>query len=308
MAKPVPKVRTIVTDDGVPIDAAHLPGDQSLAFVLAHGFSQNWQRPVVWKVATRLNRHGGVITFDFRGHGRSGGVSTLGDKEIKDVDVAVGYARELGYSRIVTIGFSMGASIVLRHAALIGGSDAVISVSGPGQWYYRDTRQMRLVHLAVENRIGRLFSRHFLKIRITNQAWDPIPMPPAEAAARVSPTPLLVVHGELDNFFPVEHARRIYDAAAEPKELWIVPGFGHAERWAGPELLDRIAAWSRSATGLESAPAAAAAGSGPAAAPGAAAPGGADRSADRTSVKAAAGEAIEAAGASARPDGEAGPG
>lgn len=251
MVKPVPKVRTIVTDDGVPIDAAHLPGDPGLAFVIAHGFSQNWQRPVVWKVASHLSRHGGVITFDFRGHGRSGGVSTLGDKEIKDLDVALGYARELGYSRVVAIGFSMGASVALRHGALIGGADAVVSVSGPGQWYYRETRQMRLVHLAVENRLGRFISRYFLKIRITNQGWDPIPLPPADAAARISPTPLLVVHGDLDNFFPVEHAQRIYDAAAEPKELWIIPGFGHAERWAGPELLDRIAAWARRATGLE---------------------------------------------------------
>lgn len=251
MVKPVPKVRTIVTDDGVPIDAAHLPGDASLAIVLAHGFSQNWQRPAVWKVATRLNRFAGVITFDFRGHGRSGGVSTVGDKEILDVAVAVGYARELGYQQVVTIGFSMGASIVLRHAGLIGGADAVVSVSGPGQWYYRDTKPMRLVHLAVENRVGRLVSRALLKTRITNQAWDPIPLPPAEAAAKISPTPLLIVHGDRDDFFPVEHAQRIYDAAGEPRELWIIPGFGHAERWAGPELLDRIGAWARTAAGLE---------------------------------------------------------
>jgi len=66
------------------------------------------------------------VTFDFRGHGRSGGVSTLGDKEIKDIDVAVGYARELGYQRVATVGFSMGASIVLRHAGLIGDVNAVV--------------------------------------------------------------------------------------------------------------------------------------------------------------------------------------
>ena len=140
MSRPVPYARTIVTDDGVPIDAAHLPGDKELAIVLAHGFTQSWQRPAVWKAATRLNKFGGVVTFDFRGHGRSGGVSTLGDKEIKDIDVAVGYARELGYQRVATVGFSMGASIVLRHAGLIGDVDAAVSVSSPGRWYYRGTR------------------------------------------------------------------------------------------------------------------------------------------------------------------------
>src|ERR1022692_2404249 len=97
MTKPVPNARTIVTADGVPIDAAHLPGDADLAIVLAHGFTLNWQRPAVWRVATRLNRFGGVVTFDFRGHGRSGGVSTVGGKEHTDVDAAVRYARELGH-------------------------------------------------------------------------------------------------------------------------------------------------------------------------------------------------------------------
>ena len=65
------------------------------------------------------------------------------------------YARELGYQRVATVGFSMGASIVLRHAGLIGGADAVVSVSGPGRWYYRGTRPMRKVHWAVEHRLGR---------------------------------------------------------------------------------------------------------------------------------------------------------
>src|ERR1022692_2400667 len=121
MTLPVLKAHTLVTEDGVPIDAAHLPGDPGLAIVLAHGFTLNWQRPAVWRIARRLSKYGGVVIFDFRGHGRSGGLSTLGDREIKDVAVAVGYARELGYQRVAIVGFSMGASIVLRYAGLVGG-------------------------------------------------------------------------------------------------------------------------------------------------------------------------------------------
>jgi pimeloyl-ACP methyl ester carboxylesterase len=251
MAKPVPYARTIVTEDGVPIDAAHLPGDQALGIVLAHGFTLNWQRPAVWRAATRLNKFGGVVTFDFRGHGRSGGVSTVGDKEIKDVDVAVGYARELGYKRIATVGFSMGASIVLRHGGLIGDVDAIVSVSSPGKWYYRGTRPMRLVHLAVQNRTGRLITKRMLNTRISGGKWDPVPLPPDDAAALISPIPLLVVHGDKDAYFPVEHGQRIFDAAKEPKELWIEPGFGHAESGAGPQLIKRIGAWIQDAVGIE---------------------------------------------------------
>ncbi|HEY7145897.1 MAG TPA: alpha/beta fold hydrolase [Streptosporangiaceae bacterium] len=254
MSSPVTKAATLVTDDGVAIDAVHLPGDDRLALVLAHGFTLHWQRPSVWRAARSLNRHGGVITFDFRGHGRSGGLSTLGDMEINDLDVTVGYARELGYRRVATVGFSMGASIVLRHAAIRGGVDAVVSVSGPGWWYYRGTRLMRRVHLAIEHRTGRLVTRTFLNTRISGQRWDPVPMPPDEAAARISPVPLLIVHGDQDKYFPLQHARRLYEAAGEPRELWTEQGFGHAESAADAALLDRIGAWAATAAAVTAAP------------------------------------------------------
>src|ERR1700744_618664 len=159
MTKPVVSATTLVTDDGVPIEAIHLPGDKDLAIVVAHGFTLSWQRPNVWRIANRFNRVAGVLSFDFRGHGRSGGLSTMGDREIRDLDVVVRWARELGYRRVAAVGFSMGASVVLRYAGLIGGLDAVVSVSSPGRWYYRGTEGMRLVHLAVERRLARVGTR-----------------------------------------------------------------------------------------------------------------------------------------------------
>jgi pimeloyl-ACP methyl ester carboxylesterase len=247
MTIPVPKGVTLVTDDGVPIDAVHVPGDSQLAFVVAHGFTLYWSQNAIWQVMRRLNRRGGVVAFDFRGHGRSGGQSTLGDKEIKDVDVAVRYARELGYARVVTVGFSMGASVALRHAGLLGGVDAVVSVSGPGRWYFRGTPAMRKVHWAVERPLGRLIARAFLHTRISGGRWDPVPVPPADAAARIAPTPLLIVHGDRDEYFPVDHAEQLFEAAGQPKELWIVPGYGHAETAAPGELIDRIGQWCHTA-------------------------------------------------------------
>jgi fermentation-respiration switch protein FrsA (DUF1100 family) len=72
-----------------------------------------------------------------------------------------------------------------------------------------------------------------------------VPLPPDEAAAMISPIPLLVVHGDQDLYFPPYHGQRLFDAAREPKELWIEPGFGHAESGAEGPLLDRIAGWVR---------------------------------------------------------------
>jgi pimeloyl-ACP methyl ester carboxylesterase len=290
MTRSVSTARTLITDDGVPIDAAHLPGPGDLAIIVAHGFTQCWQRPAVWRIATRLNRIAGVVSFDFRGHGRSGGLSTMGDKEISDLDVAVAYARDLGYKRIAAVGFSMGASVVIRYAGLIGGLDAAVSVSSPGRWFYRGTWPMRRVHWAAERRAGRLMTRALLKTRVSSARWNPPPVPPAEAAARISPTPLLIVHGDKDLFFPVDHAQQLYDAARDPRELWLVPGFGHAEAACQPGLVDRIGGWVTEAAGDAGARAAmAAAGDGAAAA--AARP--------RHGAAAVAEEAAEAAGAAA---------
>jgi len=241
----------LITRDGVRIDADHRPGDAATGIVVAHGFTGSWRRPAVRRIAEIFARYGGVVSFDFRGHGRSGGRSTVGDREIHDVDAAVAWARELGYARIVTVGFSMGASVVVRHAALVGGVAAVVAVSGPSRWYYRGTTPMRRLHWVVERRLGRLVGRVALRTRIASDGWDPVPEQPDAVAGRIAPVPLLVVHGDADPYFPVEHARALYDAAGEPRELWIEPGYGHAENAASDELVGRIGAWVVSAAAGE---------------------------------------------------------
>jgi pimeloyl-ACP methyl ester carboxylesterase len=104
---------------------------------------------------------------------------------------------------------------------------------------------MRRVHLAAEKRLGRAFTRRVLNTRISPEGWPtPDPLPPAAAAARIAPVPLLIVHGDADIYFPPDHGQQLYDAASEPKELWLLPGFGHAERHTDEALVDRIAAWA----------------------------------------------------------------
>ncbi|WP_344967773.1 alpha/beta hydrolase [Streptosporangium fragile] len=238
---------TLRTDDNVRIDAAHTPsrGAEDLGIVLAHGFTGSLRERPTRRITHVLSGFGGVVSFDFRGHGRSGGESTVGDREILDLDAAVRHARTIGYARVTVVGFSMGGAVALRHAGVLGGVDAVAAVSAPARWYYRGTRPMRQVHWAIERPAGRLAARLGKRTRIKKGAWDPVPLAPYEAAARISPTPLLVVHGDADAFFPLDHAYQIHGAAAEPKELWIEPGYGHAESAATPELIRRIGRWLR---------------------------------------------------------------
>jgi uncharacterized protein len=43
--------------------------------------------------------------------------------------------------------------------------------------------------------------------------------------------PLLIVHGTADTVIPVDHARRLFDLAGEPKELAIFEGARHDDLW-----------------------------------------------------------------------------
>ena len=267
-AGPAPtRTGTVLTADGERIsvafdEASERAGDAAvpLAFVVSHGFTGGWRRPDNRAIAQALRAHGAVVSYDSRGHGASSGVTTLGDDEVLDLNAAIGWARWLGARAVVTVGFSMGGSVVLRQAALSPSSeavDAVVSVSAAGFWFYKGTPPMRLLHRAVETRGGRSVLRLGFQTRVTDQAWqEPYPLSPSESARLIAPVPLLVVHGDQDGYFPVEHARSIVGSAAEGAaergvvdrtDEWIETGVGHAESAMSAELVGRIGRWAESA-------------------------------------------------------------
>ncbi len=243
----------LLTQDGVKINAVHSRSQSTdLCVVLAHGFTNNMRTPHVRAIARGLVAEGiGVLSYDSRGHGRSGGHSTVGDREPLDLDVVVAEARLLGYERVVTCGWSMGGSVVIRHAALRGKAcggfvlshppDAVVSVSALSRWYYRDTAAMRRVHYAIEKPSGRAVAKYVLRTRIWHQHWDPVPVSPVQCIADVAPLPLLIVHGDQDQYFPLEHPLALAEAAGVGAQLWIEKGMGHAEKAATPDLVARLA-------------------------------------------------------------------
>lgn len=266
--------------------------------VLAHGFTGSVDRPAVLRAAEVFAQRAAVITFSFRGHGRSGGRSTVGDREVLDLAAAVSWARSLGHRRIVTVGFSMGGSVVLRHAALYTApeagepgteddaerateevaekstekeetpgadrvgrrreriearrertgahTDAVVAVSAPARWYYRGTAPMRRLHWVVTRPTGRLVGRLGFRTRIHREDWDPVPLSPVEAVPLIT-APLLIVHGDRDPYFPVDHPRMLEAASRGHADFWLEHGMGHAENAADEKLLTRIADWTESA-------------------------------------------------------------
>jgi pimeloyl-ACP methyl ester carboxylesterase len=231
-------------------------GRRRLAVVLVPGFSGTVTRRAVRSVAEALRWHASVLLIETRGHGRSTGRCTFGDREVFDVDAAVGELRRLGYDRVVTVGWSMGGAAALRHAALARSGlpvhgrllrhspDAVVSVSATSRWFVRDTVPMRRIHWMAETAPGRLVARFGFGVRIPAPPWSAVPerqpAAPLDVIGKIGPIPALIVHGELDGYFPVEHPLALAAAAGPTSRLWIVPGFGHAEVGVVPGLVDRI--------------------------------------------------------------------
>lgn len=69
---------------------------------------------------------------------------------------------------------------------------------------------------------------------------------PEQFVARLSPRPLLIMHGAEDDITPVEEAQALYAAAGEPKRLVILPGAYHHDVYLDPlfaEVMKAVLEW-----------------------------------------------------------------
>ena len=273
-ALPEPWLRkTLLTSDGERISAVcdpwirtgGVPTDRP-TYVVSHGFTGSWSIGDNRRIASALSAHGAVISLDHRGHAESSGECTLGKDEPADIDAAIEWAYWLGAPNVITVGFSMGGSIVLRQAALADDRTrpaAVVSVSSAGFWFYQGTQPMRLLHRAVFSPVGRTLLRNGFGTVVNPHEWEtPYPLDPTGAAALIAPTPLLIVHGRQDTYFPIEHPESIEAGARrgavergvkDRTALWLLDDFAHAESATSAELADRIGVWAMKAVGVSGA-------------------------------------------------------
>jgi uncharacterized protein len=67
------------------------------------------------------------------------------------------------------------------------------------------------------------------------------PAPAVAVVGEIAPTPLLLVHGEDDAWFELDHAVRLHAVANHPKMIWReAAGFGHAEDGFTPAFVQRL--------------------------------------------------------------------
>ena len=229
------------TEDGLDLPARWWRADNARAVVvLVHGFTASKDDPAVGAVAERIQTNGyDVISYDARGHGASAGLSTLGDLERHDVAAAVGAVREHELP-IVLVGASMGAIAVLRHAAEAGGLSGVVTVSAPARWQVPRTWRSILAVGLTQTRPGRALAARRLGARIApTWTWSD---PPVSLVEKVT-APIAFIHGARDRFILPKAAAELYERAAEPRRLEIVPGMGHAYDPAGTAAILSAIDW-----------------------------------------------------------------
>jgi hypothetical protein len=195
----------LTTEDGVNVVAWYLPCPAARATVLVcHGNAENLADllPSV-KSFHRLSLN--VLAFDYRGYGHSTGAPTESGT-YRDADAAWRYLIETRHEppqNIVVFGRSLGGAVAIDLASRHPPGALVVECTFTS---LVDIGQREYPLLPVS-----LLCRY---------RYDSVAKVP-----RI-PCPKLFLHGTSDELIPIANARRLFAAAAEPKEFIETPG-GH---------------------------------------------------------------------------------
>jgi len=222
--------------DGITIRGWFVPGTRGKALILVHGTPG--ERSAMLPYGLALHREGySLLLFDLRAHGQSGGdITTLGYREPKDMLGAVAFLKEQRrVNSIGALGTSLGAVVVLQAAALSADIKAVVADGAFATLQEVINEQRRrgpwLLFLAMP--LVQMFGEWQGGFRAGQ-------VRPIDAVGQIAPRPALFIHGLRDDFIPYPHSIRLYEAAGEPKQLWLVPQAYHSgARAVDPAEYDR---------------------------------------------------------------------
>jgi alpha-beta hydrolase superfamily lysophospholipase len=218
-------------------------GEPRAIVVLVHGLSSTKDHPHVVALAAALQRRSlDVLSYDARGHGESGGYSTLGDLERLDVAAAVAFARTR-HPRVVVVGASMGAIAALAYAQTDPALAGVVVVSSPADWRIPFRLRALLTVALARTKPGRAVAARRTHVRI-HPTWNPTEPPRSVASKVVSTVPLAIVHGRRDRLIPFNFSLTVSLAELSDAHSVVVPGMGHAFDPVGHEAICQALGWT----------------------------------------------------------------
>jgi fermentation-respiration switch protein FrsA (DUF1100 family) len=223
----------LTSTDGTRLSAWFLPaqGVPKGTLLFLHGNAENISthfHNVLWLPKLGYS----VLALDYRGYGTSEGLPTLAGAQ-EDIDAAFRHLltrKEVDPKRIAIFGQSLGGALAIyysAHSAYKQDIKAVVVDSA-----FSDYRRIASENLAA----------HAITWAFQCAPWLLIDndYSPEDSIAEISPIPLLIIHGGMDNVVPEQHAERLFSLAKEPKELLVAPTAGHIQAVALPEVRQKI--------------------------------------------------------------------
>jgi fermentation-respiration switch protein FrsA (DUF1100 family) len=216
---------TLQTREGQTVASWLVRGDQGCgAILLVHGVRAD-RRDMIGR-ATYLRGLGyTVLLIDLPAHGESSGTHiTYGLQEARGIEAALDYlTRELPQEHVGVIGVSLGGAAFL-FAALKSPPNAVVLESVYPTIDEALANRLRLYFGPVGKPLAPLFTWQLpLRLGVSSDQLRPID------AIRTLRSPVLIISGGNDQHTTREETERLFGAAPEPKELWIVEGAAHVD-------------------------------------------------------------------------------
>ncbi|MEA2309010.1 MAG: uncharacterized protein QOI65_1296, partial [Thermoleophilaceae bacterium] len=210
MKHPLPARPDLGTRDGLAYALFLPPVEPRAGVVICHGAGSAKESHFDFARAA-VAYDMAALSFDARGHGRSGG--RFGPEAIDDVLTMCGVMRE-HTPRIALRGSSMGGFCAILGAAADGLVDAVVAICpAPEDFLLRGLRSGRLDGFEAD---GPALEPWLERVSLV------------DAVASLSPrTALLLLHARGDEQIPYTVSEELHAAAHEPKRLLVLPGGHH---------------------------------------------------------------------------------
>ena len=211
----------LLTEDQVKLSAWYTPPKNGAVILVAHGYGD--KRPEDFYAL--FASHGyGVIAWDFRAHGKSAGdFSSLGYYEMLDAKAALDFVlAQPGVEHVGAWGGSMGAVTMIRAAAHYPEIEALVADSPFAT--LQDEMNLR-VPFPIMRALIRFFAEG--KSGVTLDRVRPV-----DDIAHISPRPVFLIQGMADGMVPLDSAQRLYEAAGEPRQLWVEKDVPHLNMYA----------------------------------------------------------------------------
>ena len=256
-------------DGDLHLPADHRPGERLPAVVACSGYQGlKTIHPARFARALVPHRYA-VLSFDYRGFGRSDGERgrLVPQDQVEDVRAAVSFLEtrdEVDSSRIALLGWALGGGVVIAEAASddrvravaacnpIGdGARSLRFMHDPRTWErlierIRQDRRLRTtagrsalvapfeaVRLDTVTRgyvDAELYKAAGFGSAVTLEAVDALMrFQPEHDVHRIAPRPLLLVHGAANALHSPAESLALHAAAEEPKRLVLLDDKGHTE-------------------------------------------------------------------------------